>query len=81
MARDGYLIMDSDMHFNEPDDLWAVYLDEPYKANPPQFFGGQKKALEKSAEDKGNADSIRSMEVQGLTIPAFAGSSGPAASG
>ena len=34
MARDGYLIMDSDMHFNEPDDLWARYLDEPYQREP-----------------------------------------------
>ena len=81
MARDGYLIIDSDMHFNEPDDLWAVYLEEPYKANPPRFFGGQKQALNKSADDKGNADSIRSMEVQGLTIPAFASSAATAASG
>jgi predicted TIM-barrel fold metal-dependent hydrolase len=81
MARDGYLIIDSDMHFNEPDDLWAVYLEEPYKANPPQFFGGNKQALKASTEDKGNADSIRTMEVQGLTIPAFAGSRETAASG
>ncbi len=81
MAREGYLIMDSDMHFNEPDDLWARYLEGPHRANPPQFFGGRKQALQPSAEDKGSADSIRSMEVQGLTIPAFAGSPGPAASG
>jgi len=27
MARDGYLIMDSDLHMMEPDDLWARYLD------------------------------------------------------
>jgi len=23
MARDGYLILDSDLHMMEPDDLWA----------------------------------------------------------
>jgi hypothetical protein len=23
MARDGYLIIDSDLHMGEPDDLWA----------------------------------------------------------
>jgi uncharacterized protein len=80
MAREGYLIIDSDMHFNEPDDLWARYLDEPYRANPPRFFGGQKQALKQSVEDKGSADSIRTMEVQGLTIPAFATSQGAAAS-
>jgi uncharacterized protein len=80
MARDGYFIMDSDLHFNEPGDLWARYLDAPYNANPPTFFGGQKQALKESAEDKGNADRIRGMEVQGLTIPAFANQSGAAAS-
>ena len=49
MARDGYLIIDSDMHFNEPDDLWARYLDEPYRANPPRFFGAQQQKLTASA--------------------------------
>jgi hypothetical protein len=39
MARQGYLIMDSDLHMMEPDDLWARYLDEPHRANPPRFFG------------------------------------------
>ena len=56
MARDGYLIMDSDLHMMEPDDLWARYLDEPYRQNPPRFFGGQKEKLPEKAEDKGHAD-------------------------
>src|SRR4029434_5797440 len=81
MAREGYLIIDSDLHMNEPDDLWARYLDEPYRATPPRFFGVQKQQLRKSADDTGSADAMRSMEVQGLTIPAFASSQGPAASG
>ena len=80
MAREGYLIIDSDLHMNEPDDLWARYLDEPHRANPPRFFGGQQKQLTPSAEDKGNADTIRGMEVQGLAIPAFRKSDGFAAS-
>ena len=80
MARDGYLIIDSDLHFNEPDDLWAVYLEEPYNANPPRFFGGQKQAIKPASDDKGNAEAIRTMEVQGLTIPAFATSAGADAS-
>jgi predicted TIM-barrel fold metal-dependent hydrolase len=80
MAREGYLIIDSDLHMNEPEDLWARYLDEPYRANPPRFFGGQQSKLSESAEDKGNADNIRGMEVQGLAIPAFAKSAGAAAS-
>ena len=49
MARQCYLILDSDLHIMEPDDLWARYLDEPYRStNPPRFlrasrrFGGQR---------------------------------------
>ena len=76
MARDGYLILDSDLHMMEPDDLWARYLEGPHKANPPVFFGGQKAKLADNPEDKGNADTIMSMEVQGLAIPAHAGHSG-----
>jgi len=70
MARDGYLILDSDLHMMEPDDLWARYLDGPHKANPPRFFGGQRQQLAESKDDKSNTDSIMGMEVQGLAIPA-----------
>jgi hypothetical protein len=70
MAREGYLILDSDLHMMEPDDLCARYLDEPYRANAPRFFGAQKQKLADNSEDKGNADVIEGMEVQGLAIPA-----------
>lgn len=80
MARDGYFILDSDLHMMEPGDLWARYLDEPYRANPPRFFGGQQQPLAPSPEDKDDADTIRGMEVQGLAIPSFAKSSGATAS-
>src|SRR3954454_211614 len=70
MARQGYLILDSDLHMMEPDDLWARYLDGPHRSNPPRFFGGQRQLLAESGEDKGNADAIMGMEVQGLAIPA-----------
>jgi predicted TIM-barrel fold metal-dependent hydrolase len=60
----------------EPDDLWARYLEGPHKANPPVFFGGQRRQLAESKEDKGNADSIMGMEVQGLAIPAHADQQG-----
>ena len=72
MARDGYLILDSDLHMMEPDDLWACYLEGPHRASPPRFFGGQQRILSDSVEDKGNADTIMGMEVQGLAIPAHA---------
>jgi uncharacterized protein len=70
MARNGYLILDSDLHMMEPDDLWARYLEGPHRANPPRFFGGQRQQLDKETDDKGNADTITGMEVQGLAIPA-----------
>ena len=76
MARDGYLILDSDLHMMEPDDLWARYLDGPHRANPPRFFGGQRQQLAQKSDDKGNADTIMGMEVQGLAIPAHAGQQG-----
>ncbi|MBV9859158.1 MAG: hypothetical protein JO038_03500, partial [Alphaproteobacteria bacterium] len=73
MARNGYLILDSDLHTMEPDDLWDRYLDEPYRStNPPRFFAGEKKTLSENSEDKGNADTIEAMEIQGLAIPAHA---------
>jgi predicted TIM-barrel fold metal-dependent hydrolase len=80
MARQGYLIMDSDLHMMEPDDLWARYLDEPYRANPPRFFGAQQQTLPESSEDKGNADVIEVIQVQGLAIPAHGRAPGAAAS-
>src|SRR5256714_9898945 len=76
MARDGYLIMDSDLHMMEPDDLWARYLDEPYRQNPPRFFGAHQAKLGENKDDKGNADNIMGMEIQGLAIPAHAGQTG-----
>ena len=80
MARDGYLILDSDLHMMEPDDLWARYLDEPYRAKAPRFFGAQQQKLPQGSEDKGNADVIEGMEVQGLAIPAHSKSPSAAAS-
>ena len=63
MAREGYLILDSDLHMIEPDDLWIRYLDEPYWANPTRFFGAQQQQLIASSADKANADTIEGMEV------------------
>src|SRR5260370_24294253 len=80
MARQGYLIMDSDLHMMEPDDLWARYLDEPHRANPPRFYGGQQQQLAQSSGDKGNPDTIIGMEVQGLATPAPGKSPGATAS-
>ena len=80
MAREGYLILDSDLHMMEPDDLWVRYLDEPYRTNPPRFFGAQQQRLAENSVDKSNADTIEEMEVQGLAIPAHGKSPAAAAS-
>jgi predicted TIM-barrel fold metal-dependent hydrolase len=81
MAREGYLILDSDLHMMEPDDLWVRYLDEPHRSsNPPRFFGAQQQRLAASSDDKGNADVIEGMQVQGLAIPAHGTSVSAAAS-
>src|SRR5207245_1547944 len=76
MARNGYLILDSDLHMMEPDDLWARYLEGPHRANLPKFFGGQQRTLTVNSEDKGNADTIIGMEVAGLAIPAHGKAAG-----
>jgi hypothetical protein len=81
MAREGYLILDSDLHMMEPDDLWTRYLDEPFRSsNPPRFLSAQQQQLTPSSEDKGNADRIEGIEVQGLAIPAHGKSPSAAAS-
>src|SRR5947208_830289 len=80
MARNGYLILDSDLHMMEPDDLWARYLEGPHRANLPKFFGGQQRTLTVNSEDKGNADTIMGMEVAGLAIPAHGKAAGATAS-
>jgi uncharacterized protein len=35
MAKQGYKVMDSDMHLIEPHDLWQRYIDPAYKAQAP----------------------------------------------
>ncbi|MBM4405364.1 MAG: amidohydrolase [Chloroflexi bacterium] len=35
MAKQGYRVMDSDMHVMEPRDLWLTYLDDRFKAYAP----------------------------------------------
>ena len=37
MAKQGYRVMDSDLHTMEPDDLWVRHLDEPFRASAPTF--------------------------------------------
>jgi len=35
--KQGFKVMDSDLHTMEPDGLWERYLDEPFKKHAPKF--------------------------------------------
>src|ERR1044071_2844224 len=36
MAKNGFKILDSDMHIMEPPDLWERYIDEKFRARAPR---------------------------------------------
>ena len=36
--KNGFRVLDSDLHTMEPDGLWADYLEEPFKKLAPQFL-------------------------------------------
>jgi predicted TIM-barrel fold metal-dependent hydrolase len=38
--KQGFRVLDSDLHTMEPDGLWERYLDEPFKRFAPQFVRG-----------------------------------------
>ena len=35
--KNGFRVLDSDLHTMEPDGLWEKYLDEPFKKFAPTF--------------------------------------------
>ena len=57
MAKHGFKVMDSDLHTMEPDDLWELYLDQPFKKfatkfarNPPVAMALLKAALNRGSD-------------------------------
>src|SRR5687767_7994920 len=36
--KNGFKVMDSDLHTMEPDGLWEKYLDEPFRKFAPKFL-------------------------------------------
>ena len=42
--KNGFKVMDSDLHTMEPDGLWEKYLDEPFKKFAPRFTRGTQAA-------------------------------------
>lgn len=62
--KNGYLVMDSDFHLMEPDDLWERYLEAEWKPQAPTF------------EHRPEFPSTTpTMVVQGHAIPAYIGHS------
>ena len=57
MAKDGFRVLDSDMHLREPADLWERYID-------PEFRGRAPKGFQRTPLDVG-------VEVGGKTGPGF----------
>ncbi len=53
--KNGFKVMDSDLHTMEPDDLWETYLDEPFKRFAPRFG--------RHADQAPNQPSIRVGEI------------------
>ena len=41
MAKQGFKILDSDMHIMEPPDLWERYIEDKYKARAPRGVQSQ----------------------------------------
>lgn len=39
MARDGYAVLDSDLHVFEPREVYEQYLDETYRDRAPRYMG------------------------------------------
>ena len=42
--KNGFKVLDSDLHTMEPDGLWEKYLDAPFKKFAPQFTRGSENA-------------------------------------
>src|SRR5919197_203290 len=38
MGRNGFRVLDSDIHIIEPPDLWERYIDAPFKHQAPRGF-------------------------------------------
>src|SRR5437016_1486299 len=54
--KNGFRVMDSDLHTMEPDGLWERYLDEPFKKFAPTFVRG--------ADNASNQPLIRIGELE-----------------
>jgi hypothetical protein len=62
MSNEGFMIMDSDLHLMEPQDLCERYSAEFYRESRPRLFGERQKILF-AERDKSQADKIPSMET------------------
>src|SRR5262249_6865236 len=58
MAKNGFKLLDSDMHIIEPPDLWERYIDPAFKAQAPRGWPG--------------AENPSVLEVAGTVMPRIA---------
>jgi len=75
MARDGYLILDSDLHMMEPDDLWPVISFPPYRQTAA-LLRCAAAATGREFDRQRQRRHIEGMVVQGLAILAHGKSPG-----
>ena len=54
--KQGFRVLDSDLHTMEPDGLWEKYLDEPFKKFAPQFLRGTENAPNQPVIKIGNVE-------------------------
>ena len=73
MAKNGFKIMDSDMHTHEPWDLWLNYIDPAFKDRAP--IGTSKDPVDMNTTIEG--DILGAFPLQ-PEAPAARGGTGPA---
>src|SRR5581483_982756 len=91
MAKNGFKIIDSDMHVMEPPDLWEKYIDKKYRDRAPRGVtsknvrdlrlahpdGGGARRHRARAQFRGEADSFRRRRETRLDLRSAARSDGP----
>src|SRR5215469_6280662 len=68
--KNGFRVLDSDLHTMEPDGLWERYLDEPFKGYAPRFV--------RPAEGAPNQPIIKigAMDIEGIDVAVIYGTRG-----
>ena len=54
--KNGFRVLDSDLHTMEPDGLWEQYLEEPFRKFAPRFTRGVENAANQPVIRIGDLD-------------------------